>query len=226
VAVGMLQNVDTYMQRYTFHHMSETFTQRERVLQLLGRHGILRLSELKAHGVHAPTLSRLVEEGLILRSSRGLYQLSDADVDIPHSLAEMAKRAPRGVVCLISALQYHEITLQSPRSVWMAIGARDRKPKISNVSVRFVRFGEKAMATGVTIHTIDLVPVPIFDPAKTVVDCFRFRGTVGLDVALESLRMVLRSRKATLDQIAATAKELRIWTVIRPYLESIAADDA
>ncbi len=185
----------------------------------------MRLSDLKAEGIHAPTVSRLVKEGAIVRTSRGLYELADAEVEIAHSLAEMAKRVPKGVICLISALQYHEITLQAPRSIWVAIGEKDRKPKVTHVAVKFVRFGPTALTTGVQTYNIDTVPVRIFNPAKTVVDCFRYRTSVGLDVALEALRLALRSGKASASQIADYARALRIWTVIRPYLESVAADD-
>jgi predicted transcriptional regulator of viral defense system len=205
--------------------MPGTRAQRNIALRLLEQQGIMRLSELKDHGIDPPTLSRLVDQGLVVRPARGLYELSDANVDRAHSLAEMAKRVPRGVICLISALQFHEITLQSPRSVWVAIGSKDRRPKVSHVAVRFVRFGDAAMARGIETHTIDRVSVRIFDPAKTVVDCFRFRRLVGLDVALESLRLSLRTGKAAPDAIAAYARDLRIWTVIRPYLESVVADD-
>ena len=200
--------------------------QRDRVLQLLGRQGIMRLSDLKAEGVHAQTISRLVAEGTVIRTSRGLYELANADIGISHSFAEMAKRVPKGVICLISALQFHEITLQAPRSVWVAIGEKDRKPKISHVATKFVRFGGKALSVGVKTYVIDFVPVRIFDPAKTVVDCFRYRRTVGLDVALEALRLALSERKTTPGEIADYARQLRIWSVMRPYLESVAAHDA
>jgi len=202
-----------------------THTQRERALELLDRHGIMRLSELVSHGVHPPTLARLVEEGVVARPGRGLYERANTEVELAHGLAEMAKRVPRGVICLISALQFHEITLQVPRSVWMAIGTKDRKPRIDHPATRFVRFGKHALKAGVQTHIIDSVAVRIFDPAKTVVDCFRFRNTVGLDVALEGLRMALRSRKATPDAIAGQARDLRIWSVLRPYLESTVADE-
>lgn len=186
----------------------------------------MRLSDLKAEGVNAQTISRLVAEGTVIRTSRGLYELADADVGKSHSFAEMAKRVPKGVICLISALQFHEITLQAPRSIWVAIGEKDRKPKISHVATKFVRFGEKALSIGVKTYVIDSVSVRIFDTAKTVVDCFRYRRTVGLDVALEALRLVLSERKATPSEIADYARRLRIWSVMRPYLESAAANDS
>lgn len=201
-------------------------TQRDRTIELLRKRGLMRLAELKRRGIHAPTLSRLVEEGSIARRGRGLYELSDADVSLAHSLAEIAVRVPKGVICLISALQYHEITLQAPRSIWVAIGAKDHKPKVTHLAVRFLHFGDKALRSGVQTVTIDGVDVRIFSAARTVVDCFRYRRIVGLDVALEALRLALRARKAKPDEIARIAKKLRIWTVIRPYLESVVADDA
>jgi predicted transcriptional regulator of viral defense system len=185
----------------------------------------MRLSDLKAEGVHAPTISRLVAEGAVIRTSRGLYELANADIGISHSFAEMAKRVPKGVICLISALQFHEITLQAPRSVWVAIGEKDRKPKVSHIATKFVRFGEKALSVGAKTYVIDSVPVRIFDPAKTVVDCFRYRRTVGLDVALEALRLALTERNTTPTEIADYSRQLRIWSVMRPYLESVAANE-
>lgn len=201
-------------------------TQRTRAVDLLRRRGIMRLNELRARGIHPPTLSRLVEEGEVVRPGRGLYELADAEVSLGHSLAEVAVRVPKGVICLVSALHYREITLQSPRSVWVAIGEHVHKPKVPHLAVRFLHFGDAALSLGVETVVIDGVKVRMFSAAKTVVDCFRYRRIVGLDVALEALRLALRAKKATPDQIAKLAKALRIWTVIRPYLESVVADDA
>ncbi len=200
-------------------------TQRDRALALLGKQGIMRLSDLTAAGVHAASLARLVDDGTIVRAGRGLYELADRDVSLSHDLAEMAVRVPKGVICLISALAHHEITLQNPRAVWMAIGLKDRKPSISHRAVRFVHFGEAALQAGVQRVDIDGVAVRIFSPAKTIVDCFRYRRIVGLDVALEALRLGVRSGKARPADIARLAKSLRIWSVLRPYLEAVTADD-
>ena len=200
-------------------------TQRDFAVNLIKQHGIMRLCDLKSRGVNPATLARLVEEGVLHRPSRGLYELAGAEIDIAHSLAEIAKRIPKGVICLVSALQFHEITLQLPSRVWVAIGSKDRKPSVEYPPVRIARFSEKALTLGVETHHIDAVPVPIFDPAKSIVDCFRFRKDVGLDVALEALRMGWRSRKAKPDDITRYAQELRIWSVVRPYLESVLADD-
>ena len=185
----------------------------------------MRLTELLNEGVNPATLSRLVGEGVLQRPSRGLYELVGAEIDIAHSLAEVAKRAPKSVICLTSALQYHEMTLQLPRRVWIAIGSKDRSPVIDYPPIRAVRFGSKAHAMGVETHRIDSVPVRIYNPAKSIVDCFRFRRRVGLDIAMEALRTGWRDRKAKPDDIAQYAKALRIWSVVRPYLETVVADD-
>lgn len=186
----------------------------------------MRRIELSDAGVHPETLSRLVEEGILTRVSRGLYQLTDADITAPHDLAEVAKRVPKGVICLISALQFHELTLQTPSRVWVAISPKARKPKIEYPPTRIVRFGDRALSLGVQTHAIDGVPTPIFDPAKTVVDCFRFRKLVGFDVALEGLHNVVKSGKAKPAEIVQYARDTRIWSVLRPYLETVVADGA
>ena len=158
-------------------------SQRDRAVELLKKRGAMRRVELSDAGIHPVTLSRLVDEGVLTRVSRGLYQLTDAEITAPHDLAEVAKRAPKGVICLISALQFHDLTLQTPSRVWFAIGPKARKPKIEYPPTRIVRFGEQALSLGVEIHTIDGVSVPIFNPAKTVVDCFRFRKLDGGDLS-------------------------------------------
>lgn len=199
--------------------------QRALILNLLSQHGTMRSSRLKSDGVHAVALSRLVSGGDVVRTSRGVYQIAGHQPGPPHGLADMAVRFPGGIVCLVSALQFHGITLQNPREFWLAIANSARKPAVNQPPVRIVRFSAAALAAGVDEHLIDGVPVKIFGPAKTVVDCFRFRRTVGLDVCLEALRLTLESRKATPAEIASLAKRLRIWSVMRPYLES-AADAA
>ena len=201
-----------------------TETQRERALHLLESRGIMRLSELKRAGVHYQTLTRMVADGVVLRHSRGLYRLPAADFDISHSFAEVAKMVPKGVVCLVSALQFHELTLQLPPFVWVAVGRKRKLPRIGFPPVRPVRFGEKAMSMGVELHVIDGVETPIFGPAKTVVDCFRYRKRFGMDIALEGLRNAVRKRKAHPDDIADFAKALRVWSVTRPYLDAMLAD--
>jgi len=200
-------------------------TQHERALRLLKKRGIMRLSELKQAGVHYQTLARMVDVGAVVRQSRGIYQLPDADLDLSHGLAEAAKAVPKGVICLISALQFHELTLQVPPLVWIAVGRKQKLPRIEFPPIHPIRFGEKAMSFGIERHVIDGVETPIFNPTKTVVDCFRYRKQVGLDVALEGLRNSVRRRQARPDDIVHFAKTLRIWSVIRPYLDATLADE-
>lgn len=194
-------------------------------VRLLGEHGLMRLSELKAVGVHYQTVARMAEDGAVLRVARGLYQLPQTDYSLVHSLAEVAKAVPKGVICLVSALQFHELTLQMPSYVWVAIGRKDRMPGVSYAPVRAIRFGEKAMTVGVEGHVIDKVETHIFDPAKTIVDCLRYRKEVGIDVALEALRNGIRKRKAHPDRIATYARDLRIWSILKPYLDATVADE-
>ena len=191
-----------------------------------------RLSELRERGITAATLSRMVENGLVLRLGRGLYQLADADLDTYHTLAEAAKLVPRGIICLASALAYHGLTDTIPAQIWMAIGAKDRKPAVTSIPLKFVRFGDRALRSGIEEHVIEGVQVPIYSPAKTVVDLFRYRqrdgrryqSSPGLNLAMEGLREALGKRKATPSEIAAFAEQAGVWKVVRPYLETMIAD--
>jgi predicted transcriptional regulator of viral defense system len=201
-------------------------TQRSRALALLGRRPILRLKDFTAQDVGPETLARLVREGMIVRVARGLYQRAGASVDAGHSLAEAAALVPKSVVCLISALQFHELTLQMPSEVWMAIDRTAWRPRIAYPPVRFVRFSGTALTDGVKRHRIEGVVVAITDPARTIVDCFRYRNKVGLDVALEGLREGLRQRKVTSDQLWRHATKMRAWSILKPYVEATAADAA
>ena len=185
----------------------------------------MRSSELRASKIHGQTLARMVEDGKVLRAGRGLYKLPETDYSLNHSLAEIAKAVPKGVICLISALQFHELTLQLPPHAWVAVGRKKWMPRIRYPSFRAIRFGEKAMLVGIEYHIIDKVETPVFDPAKTIVDCFRYRKKIGIDVALEGLRNGIRERKAHPDKIIAYAQELRIWSVLKPYLDATLADE-
>jgi predicted transcriptional regulator of viral defense system len=207
--------------------MTQAFvhTQEDRAVALLARRGAVRSRELTAAGVNPAVLVRLVKKGSVRRLSRGLYALADADAPAEQALAEVAALAPRAVVCLVSALQLHDMTLQTPGRVWIAIGHKDWPPSIAYPPVRIVRMGEKALALGVESHEICGVPVKVFSPAKSIVDCFRFRSAVGLDVAIEALKMGVASGKARPAEIADYAKTLRIWSVLRPYLETVAAEN-
>ena len=159
-------------------------TQRNQAIALLQAQGMVRLCEFKDAGITAATISRMVHSGEVIRLVRGLYQLPDAPVEANHSLAEAAKRVPKGVVCLVSALAYHDLTDQIPRSVWLAIGTKDWIPKGSGPTLRFVRFTDELLTDSVQTVLIENVPVKVFGVAKTIADCFRHRRSVGLQVAL------------------------------------------
>lgn len=204
--------------------MPKTGTQRDLARELLQGQGIVRLSEFKNAGITAATVSRMLRDGDVIRLARGLYQLPDAQLDANHSLAEAAKRVPKGIVCLVSALAFHELTDQLPRAVWMAIGTKDWAPKAGTPPIQVVRFTEPLLTDDVITERIEGVRVRIFGVAKTIADCFRHRRTVGQSVALEGLQEALRQRKTTPAEIARHAERGGVSTVVRPYLEALTAN--
>jgi predicted transcriptional regulator of viral defense system len=194
-------------------------------LSLLQKHGIARLSELMAGGVCQETVARLVRSGRVVRLARGLYQLPDSDIQATHGLAEACKLVPKGVVCLVSALQFHELTVQLPRSIWMAIEQGARTPTIKYPPLAIVRFSKQALPEGIVHRTIEGVDVRVTNPAYTVADCFRFRNKVGIDVAIAGLRESLKRKICAPDEIMKAAERRRIWSKLRPYLEALIHDD-
>ena len=204
--------------------MANTGTQRDQAIDLLQAKGIVRLSEFRDAGITAATVGRMVRAGDVNHLARGLYQLSDAPLHANHSLAEAAKRVPRGVVCLVSALAYHELTDRLPHAVWMAIGTKDWMPKAGEPAMRIVRFTDALLTDDVLTVHIENVPVKVFGVAKTIADCFRHRRKVGQAVALEGLQEALRQRKASPAEIARHAERGGVATVVRPYLEALTAN--
>lgn len=204
--------------------MERRHSQRELAQSLLREGGILRLVELREAGVTAATMSRMERAGEVIRLSRGVYQLPDAELDPNHSLAEAAKRVPKGVICLVSALAFHGLTDQLPCKVWMAIGTKDWAPQRDGTPIRIVRFTDNLLKEGFETHVIEGAVVKVFGAARTVADCFRHRSKVGLPVAIEGLQEALRQRKATPAEIARQADKRGVLTVIRPYLEALTAN--
>jgi predicted transcriptional regulator of viral defense system len=193
----------------------------EEVLALVKKEGILRPRDLKTHGIPREYLIRLYRQGLVKRTSRGLYIATDAEHGEHYTLAEVCKKVPNGVICLLSALRFHGFTTQSPFEIWIAIDFKARRPRLSGLSIRIVRFSGEAFHTGIEEHVIDGVHVRVFNPAKTVADCFKYRNKIGLDVSLEALRECWRERRCTMDQLWYFANVCRVTNIIRPYLESI-----
>ncbi len=189
--------------------------------QIFRRHGgTLLTSEILRLGVHPRTLYHLRESGKITQLSRGVYRLADLPPLENSDLATMAKRVPAGVVCLISALSFHEITNEIPHEVYLAIPTGKEKPKINFPPARVFHFSPETYSPGIEEHILDEVKIKIYSKEKTIADCFKFRNRIGLDVALEALRQCVSkgcSRKKILD----FARICRVEHVIRPYIESI-----
>lgn len=184
--------------------------------------GIARARDFVEAGISPGSIARLCEQGRLIRLARGLYQLADAEeIDAAHSLAEAARLAPHGVISLLSALQHHGLTTQLPHAVWICFSHKARIPRTLPFRIETVRASGEAFDAGRVIAEIEGVAVPIYDPAKTIVDCFKYRSRVGLDVAIEALRDGLRQRKASRADLRHYAAICRVENVMRPYLESL-----
>lgn len=191
----------------------------KKLLDTLGRTGIMRPRDLKRIGIPQDYLWELQHRGQIERLGRGLYALPGTDVTEHHSLAEVCKRAPDAVICLLSALRFHGLTTQSPYEVWIALNRTAYAPKVEGLQLRVMRFSGPSFTEGIQKHTIEGVPVRVYGPAKTVADCFKYRNKIGQDVAIEALRDCLAKRKCTRDDLWRSAKVCRVANVMRPYLE-------
>ncbi|WP_449328153.1 type IV toxin-antitoxin system AbiEi family antitoxin domain-containing protein [Sphingopyxis sp. 550A] len=193
-----------------------------RAIALARSRGIARARDFREAGIAPSIVKRLCEQGQLVRLARGLYQMADTDdVNAMHSLAEAARLAPHGVVALLSALQFHELTTQLPHAIWLCFHHKARIPRTLPFRVEAVRASGEAFEAGRMTAQIEGVTVPIYDPAKTIVDCFKYRSRVGLDVAIEALRDGLRQRKATHADLWRYAAICRVQNVMRPYLESL-----
>ena len=197
-------------------------TPENQVLEL-AQQGLLRVCDLTSRGLHPEYLRRLYQKGLVRREGRGLYIAADAEISVHYGLAQVAKRVSHGVICLLSALSFHEIGTQLPHQVWMAIDRRAARPKMQFPPLRVMRFSGAALTEGIETYQIEGVPVQIFNPAKTVADCFKYRNKIGLDVALEALKECIRDRRTTMDDLWHFAQVCRMTNVMRPYMEAIVA---
>ena len=207
--------------RHIRHNLFMVHVMTDKVLDLVREVGVIRPRDLEAAGIPGSYLSRLVRNGELDRVGRGLYTLADAAPSEHRSLAEVGKRVPRGVVCLLSALRFHELTTQTPFEVWLAIGQKDRTPRPNGTRLRIVRFSGKARTSGIEAHIIEGVQVHVYGPAKTVADCFKFRNKIGIDISVEALRDCLRQRRCTTDELFEYARVCRVSRVMRPYVEAL-----
>jgi len=197
-------------------------TLKEKLLDYVKKNGVVRTRELNDLIVPRVYLSRLVSEGRLERISRGLYQLPDNEITEHFTLIQAAKRIPHGVICLLSALSFHEFTTQLPHQVWIAVERGKWEAGIRELPLRIFEFSGKSFCEGIEEHTVESVMVRVYNPAKTVADCFKYRNKIGLDVALEALREFCRERRFSNDELWYYAKVCRVANVIKPYLEAMA----
>lgn len=193
----------------------------DKLLDLVRAQGLVRPKDLAPVGIPRVALTRAVRRGQLERVGRGLYGLGTRPVSAHGTLAEVARRVPRGVICLLSALRFHDLTTQAPFEVWLAIDNKAGAPKLDYPPLRLVRFSGAALTEGVEEHVIDGVAIRVTGVAKTVADCFKYRNKIGLDVAMEALREAWTAKRMTSDEIWHYAKVDRVANVMRPYLESL-----
>lgn len=193
----------------------------KRIVRLARRRGIIRPREVKALGLPTRYLRQLEQEGQLIRLDRGLYACPETPFSAHISLLEVAKRVPNGVICLISALRYHDLTLEFAPEAWIALPPGHYHPKMENLRVRYFHFSGRAFTEGIEIHQIDGVDLKVYSAAKTVADCFKFRNTVGLDVAIQALKQGWTERYFTPSELMPLARIDRVDKLIRPYLDTL-----
>jgi len=197
------------------------YSKTEKLLKLLHRKRIIRPRDLQGTGIPRNYLTRLVKRGQLHKLGRGLYTGDHGSPSEYLSLVEVSHKAPKAVICLVSALRFHQIGTQAPSEVWIALDVKAWEPKITYPPVRIVRFSGNALRFGVQEHRVDSERIRVYSPAKTVADCFKFRHKIGTDVALEALRECYRQKKASMDELWEAAKVCRVANVMRPYMESL-----
>lgn len=196
-------------------------TKTEALLRL-ARKGPVRARDLAKAGIPRVYLRRLCDRGVLERIDRGLYGLADAPATELHSVAVVSVRVPHATICLLSALQLHELTTEVPHAVWVMIDRHARMPKLSYPKLEVVRASGRALTHGIETRKAEGVTVRVTSPAKTVADCFRYRHHVGLDVAMAALRDYLRAHRGGTNALVEAARADRVYTFMRPYLEALA----
>lgn len=193
-----------------------------RALRLIEQQGLARPKDLEARGISRAQLSRLVKAGLVLRQARGIYVAARHEPTAQHTLAQVAKRVPEAVFCLLTALRFHGLTTQSPAEVWIALPEKARRPRLDYPRLRIARFSAAALTEGIDRHRIEGVTLRVTSPAKTVADCFKYRNKIGVDVAVEALRDFNRKHRGGASDQARFARMCRVTRVMQPYLDAIA----
>lgn len=198
-------------------------TQRDQLLELARERPVFTAKEAAEAGIHSQVLTRLLEEGVIERISRGTYRLEGRPVTEHHGLALVAAAVPHGVVCLLSALSFHEIGTQLPSKVWIAVERGTRRPTLAYPPLEVVHFSGEAFATGVETHTIEGQEAQVYGIAKTLADLFKYRNRIGLEVGMEALREAWRDRRFKMEDLDEAARACRVERVMRPYIQGILA---
>jgi predicted transcriptional regulator of viral defense system len=215
------ETVDTFTFLTTLSHMART--DRDRLVALARRRRTVTAADTARAGIHSQQLTRLVAEGVLERLARGLYRLADQQISEHQSLLVVARAVPNGVICLLSALDFHGIGTQLPAEVWVAIERGARAPVLAYPPLRVVRFSGAAFTEGVEDHRADGQNLRVYSVAKTIADLFKYRNRVGVDVAIEALRDAWRERRFTMEALDRAARACRVTRVLRPYVEGIVA---
>jgi len=185
------------------------------------RGSLLRVSDLEALGYTRFQIRALVRRGVVTRMTRGLYYWTNAPLSSHSTIAAVGRLVPNGIICLMTALRFHDIGTQNPASIWVAVPSHYRAPRLANIALTVVHFGGIYRKAGVENVRIDGVSVKITNPARTVVDCFRFRNKVGLDIAIEALEDGAHKKTFSSDDLVRMAKQCGIYTVMKPYMETV-----
>lgn len=180
-----------------------------------------RPRDVEPFGISFPILQRLLKQGEIQKVGHGLYRLTSAEPDERETIAMVVSAVPNGIICLLSALRLHGIGTQMPHEVWIAIDRKARKPNRPPAQLRVFRFSGVLLTYGIQAISIQGVSVRVTSPARTIIDCFRYRRKLGMDVALEALREAVRGRKVSTEEVVRAAETCRVRTVMQPYLEAL-----
>ena len=203
------------MIRIPFHSMA---TQTHK---LLATKSCMRAREFRQHGIHSGALARMCALGFIQRVGRGIYELPNTDITENHGLVIVKQRVPHGIVCLLSALQFHGLSTQIPYEVWIAISRKAWRPKQNNPHIRFINMADMLLTHGVKRYRIEGNTISITTPPRTVADAFKFRNKIGIDVALEALRNYTHKRIGSINELLAAAKLVRVDNIMHPYIEAL-----
>lgn len=210
-----IQSVGTYLQMPTLRK-----TNRE-AYAFIRKQGLVRPSALEDIGIPRANAARWASEGLLVRVARGLYALPKRDFGEHDTLVQVAKLVPEGIVCLLSALRFHELTTQNPSEVWLGIERKARKPKLRWPPLHIVWWSGAALTEGIIVVNVAGVSIRATSPARTVADCFKYRNKIGLDIAVEALRDFRRKKMGSLDELHRMTNVCRVARVVQPYLEAM-----